>query len=268
MRLVVASGIAVLAILVAIWAMQRKLIYFPSSYVPDLHTVGLTGALPVSFPTSDGLTLGGWFVSRVATPEFAVIIFNGNAGNRSHRAAFADALARSGLAVLVFDYRGFGGNGGSPTEGGLRLDARAAREALLAHVDIRSTGVVYFGESLGTAVAVELASEHPPAALVLRSPFTSMTDVGRHHYPWLPVGWLLRDRFDTLRRIPGVHTPTFVIAGDEDQIVPISQSRRVFEAANEPKSLLVIPHAEHNDEVLITGRTMIEAVLRFLRNLR
>ena len=209
MRLVVASGIAVLAILVAIWAMQRKLIYFPSWYVPDLHTVGLTGALPVSFPTSDGLTLGGWFVSRVATPRI-----------RRHHLQRERRKPVPSRARLQTRWHDRGSPCSSSTIAGSAATAdrppragsgsmRARRvSALLAHVDIRSTGVVYFGESLGTAVAVELASEHPPAALVLRSPFTSMTDVGRHHYPWLPVGWLLRDRFDTLRRIPGVHTPT------------------------------------------------------------
>jgi fermentation-respiration switch protein FrsA (DUF1100 family) len=107
-----------------------------------------------------------------------------------------------------------------------------------------------------------------PAALVLRSPFESMTAVGRHHYPWLPVGLLLRDRFETLARIPRVRAPILVIAGEADHIVPAAQSRRVFEAANEPRSLLVIPGADHNDDALFTGRPMIEGVLRFLRHLR
>jgi len=267
-RLVLSSGIVLVAMLVLVWALQRKLIYFPSSDVPDPDTIGLSGVVRVTFPTTDGLTLHGWFVSRTSTPEFVVLIFNGNAGNRAHRAALADALSRSGLAVFVFDYRGYGGNPGTPSEDGLRLDARAARRALLARADVDAARVVYFGESLGTAVAAELAAEHPPAALVLRSPFASMTAVGRHHYPWLPVGLLLRDRFETLERIPRVRAPILVIAGGADHIVPTTQSRRVFEAANEPKSLLVIPDADHNDDALFTGRPMIEGMLRFLRHLR
>jgi fermentation-respiration switch protein FrsA (DUF1100 family) len=124
---------------------------------------------------------------------------------------------------------------------------------------------VYFGESLGTAVAVELAVAHPPAAVVLRSPFTSMTDVGRHHYPVLPVRWLLRDRFDTINRIARVDAPVMVIGGDADSIVPIAHTRRVFEAARDPKTLLVIEGADHNDGSLLNGREMIDSVIRFLR---
>ena len=170
--------------------------------------------------------------------------------------------------MLLFDYRGYGENPGSPTEDGLRLDARAARRYLRTRSDVDSNRIVYFGESLGTGIAAELASEYPPAGLILRSPFTSLTDIGRHHYRWLPVGWILRDRFATLDRIPHIRVPLLVIAGDRDSIVPISQSRRVFEEAHEPKSLLVLPGADHNDDALFNGRPMMEAIFRFLGNLR
>ncbi len=131
---------------------------------------------------------------------------------------------------------------------------------------VHSDRLVYFGESLGTAVAIELAVAHPPAAVILRSPFTSMTDVGRYHYPLLPVRWLLRDRFDTLNRIGRVHAPVMMIGGDADSIVPIAQTRRVFEAARDPKTLLVIEGADHNDGSLLNGREMIDGVRWFLRN--
>ena len=268
MRSAFAALVIFLTILAVLWALQRKLIYFPSAYVPDPASVGLSGADAVSFPTSDGLTLNGWYVSRASGPKDVVLVFNGNAGNRAHRASFADALTRLGAAVMLFDYRGYGGNPGSPTEDGLRRDARAARSYLLTRPDVDPKRIVYFGESLGTAVAAELASEYPPAGLILRSPFTSLTDVGQHHYAWLPVGWLLRDRFATLDRIPQIRAPLLVIAGDRDSIVPTSLSRRVFEEAHEPKSLLVIPNADHNDDALFNGQTMIEAILRFLGNLR
>ncbi|RPI56581.1 MAG: alpha/beta hydrolase [Acidobacteria bacterium] len=229
--------------------------------------MGLQGVDAVTFPTTDGLTLNGWFVNRTPNPEAVVLVFNGNAGNRAHRASFADALARLGSAVFIFDYRGYGDNPGSPSENGLRMDARAARSYLLSRSDVDPKALVYFGESLGTAVAVELASEHPPAGLILRSPFTSLTALGRHHYG-LPVGWILRDRYATLDRMSNLRTPLLVIAGDSDRIVPFSESRQVFDAANEPKSLLVIPNADHNDAALFEGRTMIEGIVRFLRNLR
>jgi uncharacterized protein len=250
-----------------VWTQQRRLIYFPFGAVPDPAAIGLERATPVSFPTADGLTLNGWFVTPIATtPDFTVLVFNGNAGNRAFRAPLADALVRANLAVLLFDYRGFGGNPGAPTEEGLRRDARAARDYVIGRAGVNRDRLVYFGESLGTAVAVELAAEHPPAAVVLRSPFTSMTDVGRHHYPVLPVRWLLRDRFDTINRIPHVRAPVMVICGDADSIVPIAHTRRVFEAAGNPKRLLVIEGADHNDGSLLNGREMIDSVLRFLRD--
>ena len=254
--------------LAVLWSLQRKLIYFPSAYVPEPASVGLSGAATVTFSTSDGLTLNGWYINRTRDPRYVILVFNGNAGNRAHRASFADALTRLGAAVLLFDYRGYGGNPGAPTEDGLRRDARAARNYLLSRADVDEKRIVYFGESLGTGVAAELASEHPPAGLILRSPFTSLTDVGQHHYSWLPVGWLLRDRFATDDRIPHIRAPLLVIAGDRDSIIPIGQSRRVFEQANDPKSLLVVPHADHNDDALFTGRVMIAGILRFLENLR
>ena len=263
----VALVVVVVGLLGVVFTQQRRLMYFPFGVVPSPDAVGVAGISAVSFPTADGLTLHGWFVSRTDTPWFTVIVFNGNAGNRAYRAPLADGFARADAAVLLFDYRGFGGNPGSPSEAGLRLDARAARDFVITRGVDRSR-IVYFGESLGTAVATELTIEHPPAALVLRSPFTSFTDMGRVHYPWLPVDWLLRDRYATIDRIARVNAPLLVIAGDQDRIVPIDQSRRVYEAARDPKSMLIIKGADHNDESLVEGQQMIDGVVQFLRNLR
>ncbi|HUP40756.1 MAG TPA: alpha/beta hydrolase [Vicinamibacterales bacterium] len=265
MRVVLIIAMLLTSLVGFVWTQQRRLIYFPFGAVPDPAAIGLERATPVSFPTADGLTLSGWFLTPVATPDFTVLVFNGNAGNRAFRAPLADALVRANLAVLLFDYRGFGGNPGAPTEEGLRHDARAARDYVIGRAGVHRDRLVYFGESLGTAVVVELAAAHPPAAMVLRSPFTSMTDVGRHHYPSLP-GWLLRDRFDTINRIARVRAPVMVIGGDADSIVPIAQTLRVFEAAGDPKRLLVIEGADHNDGSLLNGREMIDSVLRFLRD--
>ena len=128
--------------------------------------------------------------------------------------------------------------------------------------------LVYFGESLGTAVAVDLAVEHPPAALVLRSPFTSMADLGRYHYPFLPVRLLLRDRFSAIDQIRRIQVPLLVIAGAHDGIVPIDNSRGLYEAAMVPKTLLVLPDADHNDYELLAGDEMIQAIVRFLQPLK
>ena len=258
-------AVTCVAILALAWALQRSLIYFPFGAVPSPSEVGLADVEAVTFDTDDGIRLHGWFVKSRPSPGFTLVVFNGNAGNRAYRSGLAQAFRARGVGVLLFDYRGFGGNDGRPTEAGLAADARAARAYLATRPDVDSRRVVYFGESLGAAVAVRLAVEHPPAALVLRSPFTSLADVGRVHYPFLPVRWLLRDRFQSLERIAQINSPLLVIAGDRDQIVPFEQSRRLFAAAPEPKTFVVVSGADHNDEALVAGPEVIQATVRLLQ---
>jgi uncharacterized protein len=258
--------IVALVLLVFLWAMQRRLMYFPLGEVLAPADVGVTRAESVAFLTSDGLLLHGWFFPALPSPaRRTIVVFNGNAGNRSYRAPLATALQARGHAVLLFDYRGYGGNPGAPTESGLREDARAARAFLMTRADVDPERIVYFGESLGTGVAVTLAAEHPPAALVLRSPFTSMTDVGRMHYPIFPVRWLLRDRYASSERIAQIRCPLLVVAGDRDGVIPLEYSQRLYDAAPSPKQMLVIPGADHNDQALTAGDEMIAAVDTFLQ---
>ncbi len=251
--------------LVALWAGQRWLIYFPERHVPSLHVMGLPTGEPIAFSTEDDLRLEGWFV-HPAGPSTGqtVIVFNGNGGNRAYRAPLAAALARAGHAVLLFDYRGYGGNPGLPSERGLHRDARAALDAVVSRQDVDPQRIVYFGESIGTGVAVRLASERPPHALILRSPFTSLADVGRHHYPFLPVRWLLRDRFASIDRIATLRAPLLVIGGTGDRIVPFAMTEELYEAAPEPKWLASIEGADHNDDVLLAGRPVMAAIVTFL----
>jgi len=255
----------VVVLLLALWAGQRQLMYFPLRDVPAIASLGLEDVEEVAFDAADGLRLSGWLFTVAAVEQApAVIVFNGNAGNRAHRVQLARALRRMGQQVLLFDYRGYGGNPGSPTEQGLAMDARAAREFLINRRHVDPGSLTYFGESLGTGVAVKLASEHPPAALILRSPYTSMADVGQHHYPWLPVRQLLRDRYDSLAVIPRVKTRLLVIAGERDSVVPAEFSRRLYEAAPQPKAFVSISGADHNDDELLDGKTVIEAIAEFL----
>lgn len=256
---------AVLGVLLLIWAGQRSMIYFPDRHVPSPAVTGLADVEGVRIQAADGVALQAWFLpGRAREPSPAAIIFNGNAGNRAYRASLAAALRGLGLSVLLFDYRGFGDSEGRPTEDGLSEDARAVRRYVAGRSDVRADRLVYFGESLGSAVAVRLAVEHAPAALILRSPFTSLVDVGRLHYPILPVRWLLRDRFSSIEAIASVRSPVLIVAGDRDRIVPLEQSRRLFEAASEPRELVVVRGADHNDAALLDGRQVIDAVRRFL----
>ncbi|GBE63719.1 hypothetical protein MFM001_01810 [Mycobacterium sp. MFM001] len=241
-------------------SLQRRLIYFPSPGPLPPASAVLPGAEDVVLDTDDGLALGAWFLpGRV--PGRAVLVCNGNGGDRTMRAPLAAALNAAGLSVLLFDYRGYGGNPGEPSEKGLAADARAA----LAFLTARADRIAYFGESLGAAVAVRLALESPPAALVLRSPFTSLVDVGRLHYPWLPVGAVLVDRYPSISRIGRVSAPLLVIAGQADTLVPAKLSRRLYENANEPKEFVLVPGADHNSIELLDGALMLDAVTRFFR---
>jgi len=244
--------------------LQRRLIYFPSpGPVPPAGTL-LPGGKDVVLDTEDGLRLGAWFVPA-ARRGAAVLVCNGNAGDRTLRAPLAAALLRAGLSVLLFDYRGYGGNPGRPCEDGLAADARAARAFLLARPEVDPERIAYFGESLGAAVAVRLARGSPPAALVLRSPFTSLTDVGRLHYPWLPVRAVLTDRYPSIDRIAGVAAPVLVVAGDRDVLVPAELSYRLYEMGCKPKRFVSVPGADHNSPQLLDGPLMIDAIVRFFR---
>ena len=263
LRMLVFACALVVVVLAAFWLTQRQMMYFPSPDVGSPADAGLPQAEAVTFTAEDGVTLGGWF-APTANPRATVIVFNGNAGNRSYRADIAQRLNAAGFSVLLFDYRGYGDSGGVPTEEGLARDARAARRYALSRADVDANRVVYFGESLGSGVAVRLAAEQPPRALILRSPFTSFVDVGRIHYGYLPVGWLLRDRYASIDRIAQVKTPVLMIAGSNDTIVPASLSRRLFDAALEPKRLVIVEGADHNDDVLIAGPQVIEAITAFL----
>ena len=245
-----------------IWALQRQLIYLPATVpVPPAAAV-LPGARDVVLETDDGLRLAAWFVPAGDPGRgMAVLVANGNAGDRSMRAPLARALTARGLAVLLFDYRGYGGNPGSPSEEGLARDARAGQRFLVEEAGFRPDRLLYYGESLGAAIVTRLASEHPPAGLVLRSPFVDLASVGRIHYPFLPVRALLRDRYPLVEQLATVSVPVTVICGGADSIVPPEQSREVAEAAPTLHRVLEIPGLDHNDPILLDGRELIDAIV-------
>lgn len=248
-----------------VWWQQRQLIYFPdSSPVPSADSV-IDGARDVTLRTEDGLELGAWFVppapARGAVDRRTVVLVApGNAGNRRDRAGFAEDLRRLGFAVLLLDYRGYGGNPGSPSEDGLLRDAVAAVDAL-SELGYPPERTLYFGESLGGGVVAALQAEHPPAGIVLRSPFTELADVGAEHYPWLPVRLLLSDRFPVLDHLADSEVPITVVYGDRDSVVPTELSERVADAAPALVERVVLAGADHNDPVMF-GPEVADAVAR------
>lgn len=257
---------AATAPLTALWLLQRRLIYFPDTAVPTAAGV-LPTARDITLRTADGLALGAWLVAPASGDRgVTVLVTPGNGGSREGRAPLARRLAAKGFAVLLLDYRGYGGNPGSPSEQGLIADARAARAYLVEH-GVTPDRLIYFGESLGAAVATRLAAEQPPAALVLRSPFTDLAAVGARHYPLLPVRLLLRDRFPVTELISQVRVPTAVVYGSGDAIVPPDQSVAVAAAAGGPVRTVEVAGADHNDVALAEGNELVAAVVDLARSL-
>jgi uncharacterized protein len=260
LRVVVAAVGVMVVLLGLFWTLQRSLIYLPQGS-PDVPAAeAVEGAQDVTLMTADGLRLAAWHVPA-RHGRATVLVANGNAGHRGLRAPLAAALAQHGLGVLLFDYRGYAGNPGSPSENGLAHDVRAARAFLVDDADVQPEALIYFGESLGAGVVVGLAAEHPPAGLVLRSPFSSLADVGRVHYPFLPVRALLRDRYPVLDTISRVDVPTVVVLGTADSIVPPEQSRAVAGSAPGLRQLVEVVGADHNDLALLNGRDLVRAVV-------
>jgi fermentation-respiration switch protein FrsA (DUF1100 family) len=190
----------------------------------------------------------------------AVLVAPGNGGNRADRAGLALELSNRGLAVLLMDYRGYGGNPGAPSEEGLAADADAAVTAL-RRLGYPPSRTLYVGESLGSAVIAALQTRHPPAGIVLRSPFTELADVAEHHYPWLPVDALLRDRFPVTPHLATSDVPVTVIYGGRDTVVPPALSALVADQAPSLVERVILADADHNDPVMV-GPDVADAVAR------
>jgi fermentation-respiration switch protein FrsA (DUF1100 family) len=241
-------------------SIEHRFIYFPSAQL-----IGTPASVGLPFePVQLGgpPRIHGWFVP--GDGRFTLLWLPGNGGNISYRLAWL-RLLRQALpwSVLLIDYQGYGLSEGSPSEPNTYRDARISLAYLQARPDVDSARLVYYGESLGGAVATQLATEAPPACLVLQSTFTSLRDLARQHYPFLPVGALLRSRYATIDLVGRVRAPVFVAHGGRDEIVPVEQARRLYAAAPEPKRLYLVDEAGHNDFIDLAGRAYFQALAAF-----
>lgn len=252
--------------MVGLGPIERGLIYLPVRQLVATPAARELTYEDVRFTTADGVQLHGWFVPG---PGPATLLWtHGNAGNISHRVDNIAGLHRNvGANVFIFDYRGYGSSGGSPSEHGTYLDAEAALEALRGRPDVDPEQVVYFGRSLGAAVAVELALRHSPRGLILEGAFTSVPEMARHAYPFLPVWPLLQTRYDSLSKLGRIQVPVLVIHAERDEVVPFEMGRRLFEAAREPKRFFPVRGAHHNDTFIVGGDDYYAAIRTFLQGL-
>jgi len=232
----------------AMWSwFERKMVFVPSRSSHWTPALSRWTFEEVWLTASDGVKLHGWFMpgeSGSIRKGLGVLILHGNGGNISHRAPLYDLLRREGLDVLAVDYRGYGRSRGTPSEEGTYRDAEAAWAWWLAR-GYRAERILLLGESLGGAVATELAVRHPPGGLILQSTFTSIPDMARALMPWVPQRWI-RTRYDTLAKAPGLRCPLLVLHGRDDTLVPFAHAERLFAAAPEPKWLREL-EGDHND---------------------
>lgn len=259
------TAVAVYAVVVfMLWLTQDRLVYFP-------HIAGAATATParaglafetVRIATADGETLAAWWVPAVPL-RGAVLLLHGNAGSIADRIDYLPHFNAMGYAVLLVDYRGYGASSGKPSETGTYADAQAAWQWLMAQHGLRSAEIVLVGESLGAAVAAELAGRVQPRALVLISAFTSATDLGSEIYPWLPVRLISRYRYDTLGHLRGFGGPVLVAHSRDDEIVPFAHGERLHAAARGTKSLLEM-RGGHNTGFLFGRPEQVRQVAAFL----
>lgn len=244
--------------------LENSLIFFPDKRIEATpHNLGLAYE-EISFTTQDGVRLNGWWIPGTGSP-LTLLWFHGNGGNISYR---LDNIKRRhdllGTNIFIFDYRGYGRSEGRASEEGTYRDGDAAIRYLRSRGDVDPNKIVFLGESLGSAVAVEMAIRHGCAALILESPFLSIAEMAKVSFPFLPIGSLLQTRYDTLSRIGQVSVPLLIVHGDSDEIVPFRHGQRLFDAANEPKEFYRIKGAHHNDLYVVGGTAYLETLNRFL----
>ncbi len=242
-------AVGYLAVVGALYVFQRNLLYLPDNSRPSPSASGAGEMEAVTLTTSDGLELTSWYKAS-AKGKPTIIYFHGNAGNIGGRAGKVKPYIEQGYGVLLTGYRGYGGNPGKPSEEGLYKDGRAAVE-FASSQGINPSLMVLYGESLGTGVAIqiamEMASTAPVGAVVLEAPYTSISDVAAYHYPYVPVRYMIRDRFESISKIASISSPLLVFHGDRDRTIPIRFGRKLFAAAMEPKKSHWYAGAGHTD---------------------
>jgi uncharacterized protein len=238
--------IAYLVLLFVMMRLENSMIFFPLNLPDDNWAPRGIAREDVWFQATDGTKIHGWYVPH-SQPRAVILFCHGNGGNITHRTDVIRTLRdRLDATVLIFDYRGYGKSEGKPDEAGVLADARAARTWLAKRAGVAEERIVLMGESLGGAVAVDLAADGA-RALILENTFNALPDLAAHHYPWLPVRLLMRTQFNSAAKIRNYHGPLHQSHGDRDSIVPLQFAKRLFDAANEPKQFLLIEGADHND---------------------
>jgi fermentation-respiration switch protein FrsA (DUF1100 family) len=244
--------------------MEEKFIFFPSAEIGRTPLDAGLAFEDVYFTTADGVRLNGWFAPYPGA-KTTLLWFHGNAGNISHRVDGMKLLHdRVKANVFIIDYRGYGRSEGTVSEKGTYEDGLAALGYLRTRKDLDAKNIALFGQSLGAAVATELAAGENCLALILEAPFASIRDMARVVFPLLPIGSLLRTRYDVAEKIKQVKAPILVLQGGRDEVIPVEQGKKVFAAAPSPKEFYAIPGAGHNDTFHVGGYAYFDVIKSFI----
>ena len=251
-----------LGMLILLFLMQSKLVYFPSKEIVCTPTDIRLQYEDITMKTSDGLNLNAWFIPA-NSPTGTVLFCHGNGGNISYSLDVVETLNKFNLNVLLFDYRGYGKSEGIPTENGTYTDADTAYRWLLKDKNIPESSIIVMGRSLGAAIAANLANKHNPRILILESGFSSTADVAAKQYPIFPVRLLCRYKYKTADSVKDIKCPLLVVHSPDDEIVPYSNGIKIFSSAKEPKEFLEI-RGSHNEGYSDSGDTYTNGLKDFI----
>lgn len=259
---VIGLGLGYLALIAFVYVRQPKMLYYPTRQIEQTPAAMGLSFDEATFKTADGIAISAWYIP--APDARAVLLFcHGNGGNISHRLDSIRIFHDLGLSVLIFDYRGYGKSSGEPTEKGTYLDAEAAWNFLVNEKRIEPARMVIFGRSLGSAVAAELATRKKAGALIIESGFTSIPDLGRKYYPYLPVSLMTRFHYATIDKVSSLSLPKLFIHSPGDEVIPYDQGMKLFARAAEPKEFLTL-RGDHNEGFLQSGELYINGLNQFV----
>jgi fermentation-respiration switch protein FrsA (DUF1100 family) len=252
-------AVAYLLFAIGLYIVQRRLIYSPSTDYLAPEDMGLAGVEEIIVKTKFTRRLLAWYApARQGRPT--ILYFHGNGGSLATRVGRLDFFRQQGFGILMTTYRGYSGSSDSPAEFPIKMDALYFYHWLQAR-GVKERNIIIYGESLGTGIAVATALNHHPGAVILEAPYSSVVDVGAARFPWLPVRWFMKDRYESDRLIGQITAPVFIVHGELDKVIPIRFAKKLFEAASQPKEAVWLRDAAHND---LYSKGAFDLISRFI----
>jgi len=261
MKIILSIAVGLILLFIFIRFLEYKSLYSPLSRIEATPKDVDIDYEDVAVTTTDGIRISGWFIPA-QNPRATLLFCHGNGGNISHRLEKLRMFNFLGLNVFIFDYRGYGQSKGSPSERGLYLDAEAAYEYLLREKGLAPQEVIAYGESLGGAVAVDLAARHKLGGVIIEEGFTSSRDMGRVILPFIP-SFIYKSKFDSLKKIKHITAPKLIFHSVNDEIVPFEFGKRLFDEAPEPKEFVQLKGG-HNDAFVISEELFMGKLDQFV----